>query len=142
MLAKKLNTFWGLPIMASDAISSVAYAVEEILWVLIPVVGLFALPRYVLRSHCDCIFSYSYLFFRIDKPSISYPHGGGSYTVAKENLGELPGLAAASSLTVGYILTVAVSTSAGTAAITSAPPPTTSLYRLDCAGFNRSHDAC
>ena len=52
----------------------------------------------------------------------SYPHGGGSYIVASDNIGKIPGLVAAASLMIDYVLTVAVSTCAGAAAITSAIP--------------------
>ncbi len=121
LAGEKLNTFWGLPIMASDAISSVAYAVEEILWVLVPIVGLLAYQDMFFTA-IAIVFLLLILVFSYRQTIDSYPHGGGSYTVAKENLGELPGLTAAASLTIGYILTVAVSTSAGTAAITSAIP--------------------
>lgn len=119
--SEKLNVFWGLPIMASDAISSVAYAVEEILWILVLVVGL-AAYRYMFFTAIAIILLLLILVFSYLQTIDSYPHGGGSYTVAKENLGEKPGLLAAASLIIGYILTVAVSTSAGTAAITSAIP--------------------
>lgn len=118
---EKLNVFWGLPIMASDAISSVAYAVEEILWVLVPVAGLMAYKDMFFVAIAIIILLLA-LVFSYRQTINSYPHGGGSYTVAKENLGELPGLVACASLVIGYILTVAVSTSAGTAAITSAIP--------------------
>ncbi len=118
---ERLNVFWGLPIMASDAISSVAYAVEEILWVLVPVVGMMAY-RDMFFAAIAIIVLLLILVFSYRQTIDSYPHGGGSYTVAKENLGEMPGLVACASLIIGYILTVAVSTTAGTAAITSAIP--------------------
>ncbi len=118
---EKLNVFWGLPIMASDAISSVAYAVEEILWVLVLAVGAIAYTSLSFVA-IAIIALLLILVFSYRQTIDSYPHGGGSYTVAKENLGELPGLVACASLTIGYILTVAVSTSAGTAALTSAIP--------------------
>ncbi len=119
--SEKMDVFWGLPIMASDAISSVAYAVEEILWILVLVVGL-AAYKYMFFTAIIIILLLLILVFSYRQTIDSYPHGGGSYTVAKENLGEKPGLLAAASLIIGYILTVAVSTSAGTAAITSAIP--------------------
>lgn len=118
---EKLNVFWGLPIMASDAISSVAYGVEEILWVLVPLVGLLAYQEMFFVSIAIIVLLLA-LTFSYRQTIDSYPNGGGSYTVAKENLGEIPGLLACASLVIGYILTVAVSTSAGTAAITSAVP--------------------
>ncbi len=118
---EKLNVFWGLPIMASDAISSVAYAVEEILWILVLVVGLLSY-QYMFFVAVAIIALLLILVFSYRQTIDSYPLGGGSYTVAKENLGGTSGLVACSSLIIGYILTVAVSTSAGTAAITSAIP--------------------
>ncbi len=118
---EKLGVFWGLPIMASDAISSVAYAVEEILWILVLVVGL-AAYQYMFMAAVAIVLLLLILVFSYRQTIDSYPNGGGSYTVAKENLGEKPGLLSGASLIIGYILTVAVSTSAGTAAITSAIP--------------------
>jgi amino acid transporter len=124
LAGEKLSRLWGLPIMASDAVSSVAYAVEEILYVLIPFVGIGAagafifVPRIVLPILLLLLilaFSYSQI---IDH----YPNGGGAYIVSKENLGKWPSLIAAASLVVDYIMTVAVSISASTAAIVSAFP--------------------
>lgn len=119
---EKLSRVWGLPIMASDAVSSVAYACEEILIVLLPVIGLSSfkiaplvtLP--ILLLLVILIISYSQI---IDH----YPNGGGAYNVSKENLGKYPSLLAAASLVIDYIMTVAVSISSATAAITSAFPP-------------------
>ena len=118
---EKMNVFWGLPIMASDAISSVAYAVEEILWVLIAVAGLVSY-QYMFAAAAAIILLLLILVVSYRQTIDHYPKGGGSYTVAKENLGEIPGLTACASLVIGYVLTVAVSTSAGAAAITSAVP--------------------
>jgi Amino acid transporters len=118
---EKLSKIWGLPIMASDAVSSVAYAGEEILLVLTPVIGLSSfriaplvtLP--ILLLLLILIVSYSQVIDR-------YPMGGGAYNVTKENLGKYPSLIAASSLVIDYIMTVAVSVSSAAAAITSAFP--------------------
>lgn len=118
---QKLNVFWGLPILSSDAISSVAYAGEEILWVLIPVIGMMAYKYMFLASLC-IVFLMFVVTLSYRQTIDAYPGGGGSYVVAKDNLGKIPGLVAGASLTIGYILTVAVSASAGTAAITSAIP--------------------
>lgn len=119
---EKFNVLWGLPILSSDAISSVAYASEEILIVLIPTIGLLAFSDllYVALSIVGLLFI---LVFSYRQTIDSYPKGGGSYIVSKDNLGRTPSLIAASSLTIDYVLTVAVSTCAGTAAITSAFPP-------------------
>jgi amino acid transporter len=111
-----------LAVFSSDAISSTAYATEEILFVvaaapsslllgldvLIPIAILVAfLLAVVVTSYRQTIFA--------------YPSGGGSYVVCRENLGEMPSLVAGASLLVDYILTVAVSISAGVAAIVSIP---------------------
>lgn len=115
------NVFWGMPILSSDAISSVAYAVEEMLWILVPVAGMssyFWTPRVagaIILLLMILIFSYR-------QTVEAYPNGGGAYIVAKENLKTLYGLIAGASLSVDYTLTVAVSICAGTAAITSAFP--------------------
>ncbi|HAG11256.1 MAG TPA: amino acid permease [Desulfotomaculum sp.] len=118
---ERFNVFWGMPILSSDAVSSVAYAVEEMLRVLVPVLGLAAyiwspkLAGIIIILLIILSFSYRQI---VD----AYPQGGGAYTVAKENLSPVYGLVVGASLTVDYILTVAVSISAGTAAITSAIP--------------------
>jgi len=121
MSHEKLNIPFGLAIMSSDAISSVAYASEEILWVLIPVLGLMSY-KYMFEASVAIITLLVILIFSYRQTIASYPTGGGAYTVAKENLGTIPGLVAGASLSVDYLLTVAVSTCAGTAAVTSAFP--------------------
>lgn len=121
---EKFNVFWGLPILASDAISSVAYAGEEILYVLIAVMGIMAYKYMFYAALCIVILLFI-LVFSYRQTIDSYPCGGGSYIVAKDNLGTISGLTAGAALSIDYILTVAVSISAGTAAITSAVP---SLY--------------
>jgi amino acid transporter len=118
---EKFNVFWGLPILASDAISSVAYAVEEMLWVLIPMVGV-ASYLWMPRIAIAIILLLTILTFSYRHVVDAYPGGGGAYIVAKENLNPLCGLIAGASLSVDYTLTVAVSICAGTAAITSAFP--------------------
>ncbi|WP_234120266.1 APC family permease [Clostridium hydrogenum] len=119
--SEKFNVFWGLPILASDAISSVAYAGEEILYVLIPLLGILSY-KYMLFAVGLIVLLLCILVFSYRQTIQNYPDGGGSYIVAKDNLGVAPGLIAAASLSIDYVLTVAVSTSAGTAAIASAVP--------------------
>lgn len=119
--SEKFNVPFGLSILSSDAISSVAYASEEILWVLVPVVGL-AAYQFMFYDALAIIGLLLILIFSYRQTIHSYPGGGGAYIVAKDNLGVIPGLVAGASLSVDYILTVAVSISAGTAAITSAFP--------------------
>jgi len=118
---EKLSVFWGMPILSSDSISSVAYAVEEILWVLVPAVG-FASFLWMPRISLTIIALLLILTFSYRHIVDAYPNGGGAYIVAKENLGPQFGLIAGASLMVDYTLTVAVSITSGTAAVTSALP--------------------
>lgn len=117
---QKLSKTKALAILSSDALSSVAYGPEQILIVLVTlgtVAFWYSIPIAigVLILLAALILSYRQIIF-------AYPHGGGAYVVSKENLGVNPGLVAGGSLLVDYILTVAVSVSAGTDAITSAFP--------------------
>jgi amino acid transporter len=117
---ERLSNAAALSVLSSDALSSVAYATEEILLVLVaagssalglslPIaIAIIALLGIVVLSYRQTI--------------RAYPQGGGSYIVARENLGLYPGLIAGASLMIDYMLTVTVSISAGTAALTSAFP--------------------
>jgi amino acid transporter len=118
---QKYSVIWGLPILASDAISSIAYASEEILLVLVPAVGILAFAQLTYIS-AAIIGLLLILTFSYRQTIQTYPNGGGAYIVASDNLGVIPGITAGASLAVDYILTVAVSISSGTAAITSAFP--------------------
>lgn len=118
---EKFNVFWGLPILSSDAISSVAYAGEAILLILISTMGA-ASYKYMFYATLCIVTLMFILVFSYRQTIDSYPDGGGSYIVAKDNLGTVPGLVAGAALSIDYVLTVAVSTCAGTAAITSAVP--------------------
>ncbi len=117
---ERLSRITGLAVLSSDPLSSVAYATEEILRVLV-LVGTGALSlagpiAFVIASILAIVvFSYRQTIH-------AYPSGGGAYIVAKDNLGETAALTAAASLLIDYILTVAVSVAAGVAAITSALP--------------------
>jgi amino acid transporter len=117
---ERLSKARGLAIFSSDALSSVAYATEEILRVLI-LAGAAALtlsvPISLSISAVLVIVAISYF-----QTIHAYPNGGGAYIVARQNLGEMPGLVAAGSLLIDYTLTVAVSITAGVEAITSAAP--------------------
>src|SRR6516162_304929 len=110
----------GLAVFSSDAISSTAYATEEILFVTAVAPSSLALglsklvPIAVIVAILLAIVATSYR-----QTIFAYPSGGGSYIVSRENLGELPSLVAGASLLVDYILTVAVSISAGVAALVS-----------------------
>ena len=120
MVHERLNKIQALAVFSSDALSSVAYATEEILLVLVlagsAALGL-SLPIALAIVGLLVIVVFSYY-----QTIHGYPSGGGAYIVAHENLGEGPGLVAAAALLTDYVLTVAVSISAGIAATTSAFP--------------------
>lgn len=116
---EKFTVIWGLPILASDAISSVAYAGQEMLLVLLPIVGVLAFGQLSILSGA-IIGLLAILVFSYRQTIQSYPGGGGSYIVSKDNLGIWPGLVAGAALAVDYILTVAVSISSGVEQIASA----------------------
>ena len=130
---ERLSNAAALSVLSSDALSSVAYATEEILLVLVaagsgalglslPIaIAIIALLGIVVLSYRQTI--------------RAYPLGGGSYIVARENLGLYPGLVAGGSLMIDYILTVTVSISAGTAALTSAIPALQSHTVILCLIF-------
>ena len=115
---ERLNKKTALAVLSSDAISSVAYATEQILLVL-AVLSTAALG-YVLPISAVIVGLLVLVALSYRQTIFAYPSGGGSYTVAKDNLGAMPGLVAAAALLTDYILTVAVSISGGIAAITSA----------------------
>ncbi|WP_462412641.1 APC family permease [Neobacillus sp. Marseille-QA0830] len=117
---QKLNIFKALAILSSDALSSVAYGTEQILIVL-ATIGTIAF-WYSVPIAVAVLFLLAALILSYRQIIFSYPQGGGAYLVSKENISEKAGLIAGGSLLVDYILTVAVSVSAGTDAITSAFP--------------------
>lgn len=117
---EKISKKKALAVFSSDALSSVAYATEEILIVLVlagPAAMIYSIPiaAAILALLIILVLSYRQTIH-------TYPSGGGAYIVAKDNLGTTPGLTAGAALVIGYILTVAVSTAAGVAAVTSAFP--------------------
>ena len=117
---ERLSKRIALPVFSSDAISSTAYATEEILLALVlagAAAAAWALPVAVGVAVLLVIVAVSY-----QQTIHAYPSGGGSYVVASQNLGLLSGLVAAGSLMVDYVMTVAVSVASGVAAITAAFP--------------------
>lgn len=126
LAGEKFNVLWGIPVFASDAISSVSYAGEEILLVLIPVLG-YASYHSFLPIVAAIIGLLAILVFCYRQTIDAYPQGGGAYIVANANLGETYGLIAGGALIIGYVLTVAVSACAGAAAVTSAFPELSSM---------------
>ncbi|UAT29717.1 APC family permease [Bacillus badius] len=117
---QKLSKLKALAILSSDALSSVAYGPEQILIVL-SAIGLIAF-WYSLPIGIGVLVLLTALILSYRQIIHAYPHGGGAYIVSRSNLGENAGLIAGGSLLVDYILTVAVSVSAGTDALTSAFP--------------------
>ena len=118
---ERLNKKTALAVLSSDVISSVAYATDQILYVIGGAIGLAALG-YVVPISAVIVGLLVLVGLSYRQTIFAYPNGGGSYTVARENLGVRSGLVAAAALLTDYILTVAVSVSGGIAAITSAYP--------------------
>ncbi len=117
-LHQRLGNPTALAVFSSDALSSVAYATEEILIMLV-LAGTVALQlAFPIALAIGVLLVVVVVSYR--QTIRAYPSGGGAYIVAKENLGVLTGLVAGASLLVNYVLTVAVSVAAGTAAVTSA----------------------
>jgi len=122
---ERLGKATALATFASDALSSVAYATEEILLVLI-LAGTAALS-YSLPIGVAIALLIAIVVSSYRQTILAYPQGGGAYIVSKDNLGVMAGLIAAAALLIDYVLTVAVSVAAGVAAVTSAFP---ALYPL------------
>src|SRR5579875_2634894 len=118
--AEHIGPIAGIPVFGLDALSSAAYGPEAALTLLIPL-GLLGV-RYIVPVSAAIVALLIIVFFSYRQTIEAYPHGGGSYTVASENLGPRAGLLAAAALMIDYILTVAVSISAGVEALVSAVP--------------------
>src|SRR2546427_4271680 len=117
---ERVGVATGLPILASDNISSSAYATEEAMRVL-ALAGTAALAL-TMPIAIAVVFVLAIVILSESRVIRAYPNGGGSYLVARENHGVIAGLVAASALLIDYVLTVAVSTAAGVAAISSFMP--------------------
>ena len=115
---ERLNKIKALAVFGSDAISSCAYATEASLVVLM-VAGNGALHISFFTALAIALLL-SMVAFSYRQTVYAYPNGGGSYNVSRQNLGQTAGLVAAAALLIDYIMTVAVSIAAGTAAVTSA----------------------
>jgi amino acid transporter len=118
--AEKIGAPQGIPIFGLDALSSAAYGPEAAMTLLIPL-GM-AGVHFVLPITTAILALLTILYFSYRQTIAAYPNGGGSYTVAGENLGSVPGLLAGAALMVDYILEVAVGISAGVGALVSALP--------------------
>src|SRR5579863_2858601 len=118
--AEQIGTSAGIPIFGLDALSSAAYGPEAALTLLIPLGA--AGVAYIVPVSISIIALLTIVYFSYRQTIAAYPGGGGSYTVASQNLGIYPGLLAAAALMIDYILTAAVGISAGVGALVSAVP--------------------
>ena len=117
---QRVGVLAGIPMLGLDALGSAAYGPEAALTLLIPL-GASGLGHIGPISTLIIIILLV-VYFSYRQTITAYPHGGGSYTVAKENLGTVFGLLAAASLMLDYVLVVAVGISAGVGALVSALP--------------------
>lgn len=132
-LHERISKVKALAVFSSDALSSVAYATEEILLVLLLAsAGAFTWAGPIAITIAVLLFIVALSY---NQTIHAYPTGGGSYIVAKDNLGVLPGLIAGAALLIDYVLTVAVSVSSGVAAVTSAVPATEPFRVIMAVGF-------
>ena len=129
----KIGVVAGVPAMGLDGLTSSAYGPEAALTILLPLgaVGL----RYIGPITIVILALLAMLYLSYRQTIAAYPVNGGSYTVARENLGVWPGLVAAAALMVDYILNVAVGISAGVAALVSAAPALHSYMLPLCLGI-------
>jgi len=131
--AEQIGIRAGIPIFGLDALSSAAYGPEAALSLLIPL-GLLGV-RYIVPISLAIITLLVIVYFSYLQTIAAYPSGGGSYTVARSNLGAFPGLLAAAALLTDYILTAAVGISAGVGALVSALPALQPHTVLLCVGI-------
>ena len=125
-----VGKFVGLAVFASDALSSTAYATQEIM-IILAAAGTMALG-YVFPIAIAIVILLAIVTTSYEQTIHAYPGGGGAYIVARDNLGELPAQTAGAALLTDYVLTVAVSVSSGVAQIVSAFPAITP-YRVSLA---------
>jgi amino acid transporter len=118
--AEHIGPLAGIPVFGLDALSSAAYGPEAALTLLIPL-GMLGV-HYIVPVSAAIVVLLTIVYFSYRQTIDAYPHGGGSYTVASQNLGEGAGLLAAAALMIDYILTAAVGISAGVGALISAAP--------------------
>jgi amino acid transporter len=118
--AEQVGPIAGIPIFGLDALSSAAYGPEAALTLLIPLGA--AGVAYIVPVSASIIVLLAIVYFSYRQTIAAYPGGGGSYTVASENLGTYPGVLAAAALMLDYVLTAAVGISAGVGALVSAAP--------------------
>ena len=118
--AEHIGPLAGIPVFGLDALSSAAYGPEAALTLLIPL-GLMGV-KYIVPVSLAIVILLVIVYFSYRQTIEAYPRGGGSYTVASQNLGEGAGLLAAAALMIDYVLTASVGISAGVGALISAVP--------------------
>ena len=131
--AERIGPLKGIPIFGLDALSSAAYGPEAALTLLIPL-GMAGVV-YIWPVTIGIVILLGIVYFSYRQTISAYPQGGGSYTVASENLGQHAGLLAAAALMIDYVLTAAVGISAGVGALVSAVPSLQSQTLRLCLGI-------
>src|ERR1700681_4478376 len=131
--AEHIGPIAGIPVFGLDALSSAAYGPEAALTLLIPL-GM-AGVAYIVPITVSILILLTIVYFSYQQTISAYPQGGGSYTVASENLGTWAGLLAAAALMIDYVLTAAVGISAGVGALVSAVPSIQPYTLAMCLGI-------
>jgi amino acid transporter len=131
--AEHIGAAAGVPIFGLDALTSAAYGPEAALALLIPL-GIGGV-RYIIPVSLAIIILLIIVYFSYCQTIDAYPNGGGSYTVALENLGTIPSLLAAAALMIDYVLTAAVGISAGVGALVSVDPARLQQHTLGLCLF-------
>ena len=111
----------GIPIFGLDGLTSAAYGPEQAMSLLVPL-GVYGVQQHLMPIFTAILILLTILYFSYRQTIVAYPNGGGSFTVASENLGDNAGLLAAAALMIDYVLTAAVGISAGVTALVSAAP--------------------
>ena len=130
---EQVGSLVGIPVFGLDALSSAAYGPEAALTLLIPLGALGI--AYIVPINLSIIVLLTIVYFSYRQTIQAYPGGGGSYTVARQNLGASAGLLAAAALMIDYVLVVAVGISAGVGALVSAVPRLQPWTLLLCLGI-------
>ncbi len=129
---EKLGTLAGVPVFGLDALSSAAYGPEAALALLVTLGAIGV--NYIVPITISIIILLLIVYFSYRQTIAAYPKGGGSYTVAGQNLGPFAGLLAAAALMIDYVLTAAVGISAGVGALVSAVPTARAPHTDDMPG--------
>ena len=127
---ERVGVLTAIPVLGLDALASAAYGPEAALTMLLPLGA--AASRDIVPLTVCIVAMLVVVGFSYSQTIRAYPNGGGSFTVAKENLGPVPGVVAAAALCTDYILNVAVAISAGVAALASAVPALLPYTLLVC----------